>query len=128
MILLSSTYQQRSDDGGDPAVAERNLKSDPENRLLWRMNPRRLTFEEWRETALAVSGQLDCRMGGRAADLFAAPGEKPSGKAENGRRTLYGLVDRLLLPNVLRQFDFANPDLHVPQRSETTVVQQASSR
>jgi len=57
-------------------------------------------------------------MEGRAADLF------PKG-ADNVRRTLYGLVDRQFLPSVLRQFDFANPDLHVPQRSETTVAQQA---
>jgi cytochrome c553 len=118
LILLSSTYQQRSDGSADRAVLQRALKSDPENRLLWRMNPRRLTFEEWRDTALAVSCQLDARMGGRAADLF------PKG-ADNVRRTLYGLVDRQFLPSVLRQFDFANPDLHVPQRSETTVAQQA---
>jgi Protein of unknown function (DUF1553) len=44
---------------------------------------------------------------------------------KNVRRTLYGLVDRQFLPSVLRLFDFANPDLHVPQRSETTVAQQA---
>jgi cytochrome c553 len=118
LILLSSTYQQRSDGTADRVVVQRALKSDPENRLLWRMNSRRLTFEEWRDTALAVSFQLDERMGGRAADLF------PTG-ADNVRRTLYGLVDRQFLPNVLRQYDFANPDLHIPQRSETTVAQQA---
>jgi mono/diheme cytochrome c family protein len=118
LILLSSTYQQRSDRLADAAVVQRDLKSDPENRLLWRMNPRRLTFEEWRDTALAVSCQLDERMGGHAADLFPKGGDNP-------RRTLYGLVDRQFLPSVLRQFDFANPDLHVPQRSETTVAQQA---
>jgi cytochrome c553 len=118
LILLSSTYQQRSDGFADRAVVQRALKSDPENRLLWRMNPRRLTFEEWRDTTLAVSCRLDPRMGGHAADLF------PTG-TNNVRRTLYGLVDRQFLPSVLRQFDFANPDLHVPQRSETTVAQQA---
>jgi hypothetical protein len=41
------------------------------------------------------------------------------------RRTLYGLVDRQFLPSTLRVFDFANPDLHIPQRSDTTVPQQA---
>jgi hypothetical protein len=35
------------------------------------------------------------------------------------------LVDREFFPGVLRMFDFANPDLHIPQRSETTVPQQA---
>jgi len=34
-------------------------------------------------------------------------------------------VDRQFLSGVLRVFDFANPDLHIPARSETTVPQQA---
>jgi hypothetical protein len=91
---------------------------DPENRLLWRMNRRRLSFEEWRDTMLAVSGELDLSIGGRAAELFT-PND------DNRRRTHYGLVDRQFLPSTLRVFDFANPDLHIPQRSETTVSQQA---
>ncbi len=70
LILLSSTYQQRSDGSADRAVIQRALKSDPENRLLWRMNPRRLTFEESRDTALAVSCQLDRRMGGAPRTCF----------------------------------------------------------
>ncbi len=41
------------------------------------------------------------------------------------RRTLYGLVDRQFVPAILRVFDFANPDLHVSRRSQTTVPQQA---
>jgi Protein of unknown function (DUF1553) len=49
--------------------------------------------------------------------------------AEHGtvhrRRTLYGLVDRQFLPATFRVFDFANPDLHIPLRSETTGPQQA---
>ena len=117
-ILLSATYQQRPDGPTDPAARERALRVDPENRLLWRMTPRRLTFEELRDTLLAVTGELDRRLGGRAAELF------PAG-ATNTRRTIYGLVDRQFLPGVLRLFDFANPDLHIPRRSETTVPQQA---
>ena len=54
------------------------------------MNARRLTFEEGRDTLLAVSGELDRRIGGRAAELFPAGGD-------NRRRTLYGLVDRQFL-------------------------------
>ncbi|MEO5892189.1 MAG: DUF1553 domain-containing protein, partial [Ferruginibacter sp.] len=34
-------------------------------------------------------------------------------------------VDRQFLPGPLRIFDFANPDMHSPQRSDTTVPQQA---
>ena len=118
LILLSAAYQQRPDGPADPSARERALLTDPENRLLWRMTPRRLTFEELRDTLLAASGELDQRMGGRGEELF------PAGST-NSRRTLYGLVDRQFLPGVLRLFDFANPDLHIPRRSETTVPQQA---
>ncbi len=118
MILLSAAYQQRSDAPGDTRMREQALRVDPANHLLWRMNPRRLTFEEARDTALVASGELNRRVGGRAEELFP-------GGATNSRRTLYGLVDRQFLPSVLRVFDFANPDLHIPMRSETTVPQQA---
>jgi hypothetical protein len=43
----------------------------------------------------------------------------------NRRRSLYGMIDRQFFPTVLRVFDMANPDLHVPTRSQTTVPQQA---
>jgi len=41
------------------------------------------------------------------------------------RRTIYGFIDRQNLPGVYRTFDFANPDIHSPQRHETTTPQQA---
>jgi hypothetical protein len=43
----------------------------------------------------------------------------------NKRRTVYAFVDRQFLPGTFRTFDFANPDLHVAVRHETTVPQQA---
>src|SRR6185437_10695025 len=119
LILLSSTYQQRSDGPPEAAARKHAGQADPGNRLLWRMNARRLSFEEFRDSLLAVSGRLDLQMGGRSADLFTGNG------TANRRRTLYGLIDRQFLPSTLRMFDFANPDLHVPTRSETTVPQQA---
>ena len=135
LILLSNTYQQRSDGSlrTDSHAAEvqpdtasqtsfRSASAaqiDPENRLLSRMNVRRLSFEEFRDSLLVISGQLDAKMGGRATDMFAGNG------TPNRRRSLYGLVDRQFLASTLRIFDFANPDLHIPVRSETTVPQQA---
>jgi hypothetical protein len=124
LIVTSETYQQTSNDQGPMTNDQTNPKSeirnpkliDPENRLLWRMNPRRLSFEEMRDSLLAASGKLDRTVGGRAGDLFS------SGFA---RRSLYGTIDRQFLPGALRMFDFANPDLHIPLRSDTTVPQQA---
>lgn len=116
-ILLSATFRQASTISPDNEAHILAQSEDPENRLLWRMNPRRLSFEQLRDSILAVSGQLDLTVGGRPQPLFESP--------STPRRTLYGLVDRQFLPSTLRVFDFANPDLHIPQRSETTVPQQA---
>ncbi len=117
LILLSSTFQQTSTVTGDVQQLVRARQLDPENRLLWRMHDHRLSFEEFRDSALAVSGDLERRPGGKPTEIFAAPYPR--------RRTLYGLIDRQFLPSTLRMFDFANPDLHIPQRSDTTVPQQS---
>lgn len=116
-LVLSSTYQQAGTSGeAEQTTFARAAEIDPSNRLLWRASPKRLTFEQRRDTWLMAAEQLDRTRGGRARPLF---------EGENRRRTIYGLVDRQFLPGVLRVFDFANPDLHTPQRSETTVPQQA---
>src|SRR5690606_9514190 len=89
---------------------------DPENRLLWRMNPRRLDFESMRDATLAVSGRLDPALDGRPVELF---------EKDSPRRTVYGFVNRNDLPGVWRSFDFPSPDASVADRPETTVPQQA---
>ncbi len=117
MILLSSTFRQASVVASNTPALQHAFQVDPENRWLWRMNPRRLTFEELRDSMLQVTNAIDRRMGGRPGDLFAQP--------FSHRRTLYGLVDRQFFASTLRVFDFSNPDLHIPRRNETTVPQQA---
>jgi mono/diheme cytochrome c family protein len=115
-IMLSDTYRQSSALPTDKTLLAKVQNVDAENRLLWRMNERRLTFEELRDSLLTTTNQLDRTSGGKPGDTFQL-GFK--------RRTLYGLVDRQFLPSTLRVFDFANPDLHIPQRSDTTAPQQA---
>jgi hypothetical protein len=106
MILLSAVYQ----------TAHRTPPAgDPEQRLLSAFPGRRLEFEQIRDGMLAASGELNPELGGKPAELL---------DASNRRRTVYALVDRQFLPGVLRTFDFANPDLHVAVRHETTVPQQ----
>ncbi len=112
MILMSSTYQQRSIVEFDRSVKAAEI--DPENRLLWRMNPRRLSFESLRDSMLAAAGELDQTVGGRAVDLITS-----------SRRTLYTQVDRQFFSTLKRSFDVASPDLHIERRPETVVPQQA---
>jgi mono/diheme cytochrome c family protein len=111
LILLSNTYQQAS--SGDPRL----LEMDPDNRLMARMNRRRLDFEAMRDSLLFVAGRLDTTMGGRAVELTTQP--------FSTRRTVYGFIDRQNLPGLFRTFDFASPDTSSPQRYTTTVPQQA---
>jgi hypothetical protein len=111
LLMLSNTYQQASLDRPDCR------RSDPDNRLLWRMNRQRLDLEAMRDTLLAISGRLDQRVGGRPVDIIGNP--------KNGRRTVYGMVDRQSLPSLYRAFDFASPDQSAERRPRTTVPQQA---
>ena len=90
---------------------------DPENKFLSRYARRRLDLEAMRDTLLFISGRLDLTMGGRPVDVAGDP--------LNGRRTVYGLVDRQNLPALFRSFDFAVPDQCVERRPRTTVPQQA---
>jgi hypothetical protein len=53
-IVESATYRQSSMRPMDAAL--RTI--DPSNRLLWKMNPRRLSGEEIRDTLLSASGEL----------------------------------------------------------------------
>ncbi|MBX3437410.1 MAG: PSD1 domain-containing protein [Planctomycetaceae bacterium] len=109
-ILSSAVYQQSSEDRPE------GQQLDPENRLLWKMNRRRLEFEPLRDSLFAVADRLDDRLAGRPVDLFAQP--------YPGRRAVYGFIDRQDLPGTLRVFDFASPDVSTAQRPETTVPQQ----
>ncbi len=107
-ILLSAAWQQSST--GDPAGQE----TDPENRLLWRMNRRRLEVEPWRDAVLSVSGQLNADVGGPSSEL----------NDSHRRRTLYGYVSRHRLNDLLRLFDFPDPNITAGERSVTTVPLQ----
>jgi mono/diheme cytochrome c family protein len=107
-IMLSATYQQGS--SGDAA----NLETDPENRLLWQMNRRRLEVEPWRDAVLSVSGQLNRDVGGPSSEL----------DGNHRRRTLYGFVSRHRLNDLLRLFDFPDPNITAGERTVTTVPLQ----
>src|SRR5262249_33838082 len=59
LMVLSATYPQTSRWGD-----RRGRRIDPENRLLARMNRRRLDGEALRDSALAVAGTLNSALGG----------------------------------------------------------------
>ena len=107
-LVLSSTYQQNSQ------IISRNELIDPTNIYLWRMNRRRLSVEQWRDSILAVSNNLD-RRGGESLELS---------DAKNVRRTIYGRVSRKKLSDILIQFDYPDANVHSAKRSDTTTAIQ----
>jgi hypothetical protein len=107
-IMMSYTYQQAS------TGEQSNDQVDPENRLLWRANRRRLEIEPWRDAVLAISGKLDTTYGGQSSELTDS----------NVRRTIYGYVSRHRLNELLRLFDFPDPNITAGERTVTTVPLQ----
>ena len=131
-VALSRTYRQ------GPARSQA-ARDDPENRLLWRANRRRLEAEAFRDAVLAVSGKLDRRRGG-----FTLPIDIPGnvrtvspplmtaraklGEERRYRRSVYlptlrkSQMDEL---DVLNLFDFPDPNTATGARETTTVPTQA---
>ena len=90
---------------------------DLENRLLWRANRKRLSFEQLRDSVLQASGQLDRSIGGRPELFWSDQATR--------RRAIYGYINRFNLDPTLRAFDFANPMQTQPKRDESIVASQA---
>ncbi len=129
-LVLSATYRQASHVQSPKSKVQsqnvsdlgpwtldfgRALQADPANRLLWRMNRRRLDVEAWRDALLAASAELDLSIGGPAVDLS---------RPDNHRRTLYAKIGREDQDNLLLLYDFPTPTGHSPGREQTTTPLQ----
>jgi hypothetical protein len=104
----------------------RALAVDPENRLLWRMNRRRLTPEQMRDAILLVSARLDSSPGGAVTAHLphqSINGLPPLTLAD--RRSVYLPVIRNQLLDLFEVFDFATPTTPTGDRPTTTVAPQA---
>jgi hypothetical protein len=113
LIMLSKVYQESSE-----LLPGSNYDSiDPENRLLWRANVRRLDFEATRDSLLVMANKLDATMGGLPVNLTEEP--------YSYRRSIYGYVDRGDIPELMANFDFSNPLAPNSRRTTTVVPQQA---
>jgi cytochrome c553 len=108
-MVLSATYRQSS--LGDREAVRR----DPENQLFARMDRRRLSIEQWRDAALAVTGELTESMGTRSKEL-----DDPA----NLLRTVYARISRLELNALLLQFDYPDANVHAEKRSVTMTPTQ----
>jgi mono/diheme cytochrome c family protein len=130
LILTSNAYRMSSHGNA------RGLAVDPGNDWFWRLDMRRLSAEEVRDSILAVSGTLNRKMYGPGVypDIPAAVlagqsrpgyGWGKSPPEEQARRSVYIHLKRSLLTPILESFDTAETDRSTPVRFVTTQPTQA---
>ncbi|MCC6367252.1 MAG: PSD1 domain-containing protein [Bryobacterales bacterium] len=137
LMLTSAAYRQAAENR-----AMNDNPKDPENKLLWRANRRRLEAEEIRDSVLYISGRLNPERGGPSifpplpADLadFARYGRgggvmwEPNEKEEDAhRRSIYIFHRRSLPLPVMAAFDAPVFSESCERRSVTTTPLQALS-
>jgi hypothetical protein len=126
LIVTSATYRQSG------RLNARSLALDKQNRLLWRMAPRRLEAEAIRDAILATSGHLDRRMGGPGYNLWEKNTNyvtvfKPKARLgpEEFRRMVYQFKPRSQQDPTFGDFDCPDAALARPRRTTSTTVLQA---
>jgi len=112
LIVTSNTYRLAS----SGSATANNERLDPENRLLWRANVRRMEAEVVRDSLLSLAGRLDVTRGGEDLD--------PTTDSLVRRRSLYFRHTPDEKPLLLEVFDAANPS-ECFERTESIVPQQA---
>ena len=126
LIVTSATYRQAS------VARPKCLAADAGARLLWRFPPRRLEAEPLRDIILAISGNLDLRMGGPGFSLFE-PNDNYvrvyNPKQEFGptewRRMIYMTKVRMHPDGIFGAFDCPDGGQIAPKRMRSTTPLQA---
>ena len=131
-MVLSATYRQTSIRSG-----EKEQKEDPDNRLLWRQNRRRLEGDVVRDLVLSRTGALHPETGGPGVfvPLPAAlkermtikniPSWTPTTGPEANKRSVYIFQRRQLEVPFLATFDAPVLQFSCERRSNSTTALQA---
>ena len=127
-LMLTRSYQMAS----TSPKAGQGQAQDPENRLLWKQNRRRVDAEVLRDAILATSGALDPKVGGPNVQADAV--DSNSGAAQNleysyvftdVRRSVYTPAFRNKRLDIFEAFDFADINQSIAKRNTSTVAPQA---
>lgn len=132
LIVLSSTYRQSSQHPEAQSLAE----TDPDNRLYWRFNRRRLSAEEIRDAMLAVTGTINQRLHGPSVmvpvdreliNLLYNPTQwrVSEHEADHRRRSIYLIAKRNLRLPFLEAFDAPTLQSSCAARETSTHAPQA---
>jgi len=128
-IVLSRAYRLST------ASLARNEKVDPDNKLLWHANRRRLEVEAIRDSVLQIAGRLDLKQPDASPVMNyprAQPVQRRAGRGMTEdyavtmpSRSVYVPVLRNMLPEMFETFDFPEPSETKGVRDVTTVPTQA---
>ncbi len=126
-IIESRTYAVSS------MVTGSGLQRDPDNRLLWRQNRKRLEAGQIRDTLLATAGTLDAAfMGPNVGNAKAVDGnDAAAGNLEynyvytDTRRSVYTPAFRNKRLELFDAFDFNSNNQPIAKRNTSTVSPQA---
>lgn len=130
LILASNTYRMSRKWNAGYA------QQDPESHLLWRLPYQRLEVEAIRDSALAVSGQLNPQMYGPSMYPHIPPAAlegnsdpdkiwKESDEKEASRRTIYAFIKRSMVVPMLEVLDLCDTARTSAKRQNTSVATQA---
>jgi cytochrome c553 len=124
LIMMSNTYQMST------TYDERDAEIDPENKLLWRVNRRRLEAEEIRDAIMAVAGDLDLTAGGsiltyKDREYVSDTEKRGGGDYERNRRAVYIPVVRSSMYEMFQAFDLPDPSTSNGDRNATIIAPQA---
>ncbi|HWV32449.1 MAG TPA: DUF1553 domain-containing protein [Dyadobacter sp.] len=131
LIVTSATYRQSSKI--EPAMKD----ADPDNRLYARGPSYRMSAEQIRDNALASSGLLTRRVGGKSAYPYQPAGlwealatrNEVTYKQQHGdslyRRSLYTIWKRSSPPPMMLNFDAAERHFCITKRQKTSTPLQA---
>ena len=127
LILTSTAYRQTS--SRDSTFAKLAEQSDPQNRLMWRQNFKRLEAESLRDSFLFIAGALDSNMFGTPVGIKSlTSGEVVVGSGElPQRRSIYVRNKRSAPVSILQLFDQPDIETNCVRRSQSTVPLQALS-
>lgn len=124
-ITLSETYQRSS------TYHKQNYSVDPDNRFLWRANPRQLDAESLRDATLMLAGQLELEppSGSEVTQLgdtkFGRTQSIEKFDQDNPHRSVYLPIIRDELQESLQLFDFPDPNVSSAGRSGSIIPTQA---
>ena len=136
VMLTSAVYRQQSEFAALPRHFGNGMDHaraiDTNNRLLWRMNPRRLDAESLRDAVLAVSGKLNKTQFGPGYRDFEYQEEYAPvyryitpDSPDLWRRSVYRFVVRTTTHQFLTTLDCPSPANLVPARNVTTTALQS---